>query len=510
MNLKKIMYMPEFNFGGILNYFFCASLILTSFGSYKASACSNAHGKIPHVDIDVLSKAKNPSVVPSELGPSSNKLLLSNISLEGGYGRGWYYENPKSTVEELVNQGFAMYNMFQYTDSFRSFNTALKSDPNLTIAYIGRALNAMSLDQNNQYYLVEAYEHIMSEKGKGRLDAKTLAWADIVLVMVTGRESSGQELDIQTAYNKLKMVDPDNLEVITSMNWVANIYNIKDFEIALAKDPQNAAAMHYLMHIAEGRNDHSEALKFGQLMVPLTPKSAHGQHMLGHVMPHFNRWAEADKQFTIAHQLHLDWSKQNNVPPSEDWHYGHNLQLFSVTKMVVDPASAVSILQEIETVNPGAIIDTLDYQIATVNLSQNAALESYLMQVEGYSPQYKNYVQSSRLFFDLVFKATDESVVSKISSSIGSMPNFKNKNFLKFATSFIQALRVNDTGTQNQILNRLVGELNANFSKGGFDGWQQSVIETLMYKKVFEVYGATDAVNMMQTEIIDVYMNPIN
>lgn len=511
MKSNQLLFVSKTNhLGRVFSYFLTIFLILSLITSNKVVACSNAHGKIPHVDIDVLSRAKNPTTLPAQLGPSSIKLLQSDINLESGYGRGWYYANPQNAEENLVNQGFAMYNMFQYTDSFRSFNTALKLNPNLTIAYIGRALNALSLDQSNQYYLVEAYEQIMAAKGKGLLDAKTLGWVDLVLVMITGYESSGQKLDIQTAYNNLKIVDPDNLEVITAMNWVANIYNLDDFDKALAKDPQNVGALHYLMHIAEGRNDHSEALMFGQLLVPLVPKSAHGQHMLGHVLPHFNRWAEADSQFKIADQLHLDWSKQNKVPASEDWHYGHNLQLFSVTKMVVDPANAVSVLKEIETINPGAIIDTLDYLIATTNLGQKTGLENYLIEVEGYSTEYKNYVQSSRLFFDLIFKASDDDVVSKIAASLGSMSNFKNKNFLKFATSFIQALRSNDSSLQTQILNRLIGQLNANFSKGGFDGWQQSVIETLMYKKVFEIYGSTDGLYRMQKEIVDMYMKPIS
>jgi tetratricopeptide (TPR) repeat protein len=471
-----------------------------------AQAHNADHEVLPVVGQDVLSATT--ATPPDKLGFSSIQLLMSDITLEGGYGRGWYYVTPQNSTEEMINQGFAMYNMFQYTDAFRSFNTALKADPTLTIAQIGRALNAMNLDQNDQFYLVEAYDHIMANASK--MDSKTLAWSNMFLAMVTGKDSSGKNLDAQSAYAALKSADPDNLEVISAINWVANIYNMNDFNMALQKDPENVGALHYLMHIAEGQNDHAEALRYAERMVVLTPRSAHGQHMYGHVLPHFNRWAEADKQFAIAHQLHLDWGKANNVSPNEDWHYGHNLQLFSVTKMVVDPANAVSVLQMIEAVNPGAIIDTLDYLTATTDLGQKAGLEKYLTDVESYSVQYKNYVQSSRLFFELVFSASDANTVSKIATSLSSMPNFKNKNFLQFATAYIQAVRSNNVASQTQILNRLIGQLNANFSRGGFDGWQQSVIETLMYKKVFEVYGSTEGVNRIQKEIADVYMNPID
>lgn len=486
----------------------CLALAFAGLGFNSQAWAHNDHGNAKPVGRSALASAS--AQPPENLGWSSLQLLNKTIPVQSGYGRGWFYETPQNLEEELVNQGFAMMNMFQYTDGFRSFNSALAINPNSTIAQIGRALNAMNLDGSNTYYLEAAYSHILKQASAGALDAKMVAWAQMYVVLVTGQNLQGSPMDARTAYINLKAADGNNLEVLSAINWIAGVNDLNDYDIVLAKDSNHAGALHYLMHIAEGRNDHAQALYYGQRMVPLTPKSAHGQHMLGHVLPHFNRWEEADKQFEIAHQLHLDWAKENDVHPSEDWHWGHNLQLFSVTKMVFQPDATVGVLQLIEELNPGAINDTLDYITATEDVSMKSSIAATFTQVEAFGQDYKEHVQSSKLYFELVFNSQDPDILQKISTQVATMGNFKNRTFLLTATSLITAARAQNQDTVDQILSRMITQLDINFSRGGFDGWQHSVMETLMYKKVFEVYGLQDGLSRIQTEILDVYMNPNN
>lgn len=499
-----------------LSQFFLTILLSLTLPNLVLAHSGSHDAEIPHINEAFAQNADQ--TAPDRLGFASDRLLNLEITIEGGYGRGWYFETPTTKAEEFVNQGFAMFNMFQYVDAFRSFNTAIQLDPKLTIAYIGKALNAANLDGGNTYYLIEAYQHILDNAAK--LDAKTLAWANLYLAMVTGQNLNGANFTPAQAYNALKIADPNNLEVITCVNWIAGVYSVPDFQVALQKDPQNAGALHYLMHLEEGRNNHQGALDYALLMVPIVPNSAHGQHMLGHVLPHFNRWAAGDKQFEIAHQLHLDWTQRNNaalaakglppIGPEEDWHYAHNLTLMSVTKMVVDPSQTVAVLTEIQGISPGAIIDTLDYLVATTPLAEKQNVSTILDQVEAYSPEYKNYVLSSRLFYNLVFESTTPAQASAIGATAATLPNFKNKSFLQITTQMIAAKHSNKTYEFTRYLNSAISQLNTNFSRGGFDGWQQSVIETLMYKKVFEVYGLDDANQALKDQIIDVYMSPVN
>jgi tetratricopeptide (TPR) repeat protein len=489
------------------------STVLTVFAlSSVVSVSAFSHGSDNDSEMMELSNTDNGAdsnlpAMPQNLGPATIGTLLKEIAVESGYGTGWYFKTPKTEAEVLVNQGFAMLNQFQYLDAFRSFNTAQTKDADLAIAYIGKAFSAMNLDGSDSYFLYEAYNYILSVQST--LDPSTLAWANLYSSMVTGTDLQGNPLSINVAYSSLKVADPDNLEVFGFANWLTNQHNMSDYNYALTVEPTYAGVHHYLMHLAEGQNNHQEALEYAFDLVPLTLGSAHAQHMLGHVLPHFNRWEEADKQFEISHQLHLDWAKKNGVPAEEDWHYYHNLELLSITKMVINPAQAYNVLTEIERINPGEIINTLDFLVSTVEVAQKAGLENYFKQLESYSVEYKNYVLSSRLFFDLVFNANDVNVLNKLTSDVPKMANFKNKAFLMSATQIINLSKAGKDQDAAKVLNSAIRQLDANFSRGGFDGWQKSVITTLMYRKTLEVYGLNEFERELQNKIIDKFMNPI-
>lgn len=484
-------------------------LMCSAFGF---ASTSHAHNGINHgssVPMQSFAVGTIDPSLPQYMGASSMKLLYSDIAVTDGYGRGWYFEIPQNEAEELVNQGFAMYNMFQYTDAFRSFNSALNIDPNLVIASIGRGLVGLNLDPNVDFFLQVGFNQVIVNNGS--MDSKTKAWSNMYLAMVTGKDLDSNSLSVRQAYDDLKAADPTNLEAYSLVNWIAQIHNMNDYNFVLNVDPNHQGALHYLMHLAEGESDHTGALSYGVRLVPNVLKSGHGQHMLGHVLPHFNRWNAADKQFAIAHQIHLDWASENKVLASEDWHYIHNLMLFSVTKMVIDPSNVDWILKEIENINPGAINDRLDYSSAQAAGDQVQALRQELTQIEGFSPEYKNYVRSSRLYFELVTGNTsDLAGVKQLESQLPTMPDFKNKTLLLVTTKLILAKEAGNQPELDRITAFMVKQLNDNFSRGGFDGWQKSVLDSIMFKKAFEVYGLNYSMNQLQTQIIDVYMNPID
>ena len=142
---------------------------------------------------------------PANLGFSSLSFLEKEIQIEVGYGQGHYYDQlrgPRVLSEELVNQGFAMLNLFQYTDAFRSFETALSLDNTLEIAKVGRAFSAMSLDPKNFYYVGLAVYSLKTNVDN--LDSTTRAWGNFLSSMVQRKSLSGSDLSLKQAYVDLK------------------------------------------------------------------------------------------------------------------------------------------------------------------------------------------------------------------------------------------------------------------------------------------------------------------
>lgn len=449
------------------------------------------------------------AVKPSALGASSLTLLEKEIQIEGGYGEGHYYKDANSLAQNLVNQGFAMLNLFQYTDAFRSFDTALKDSANLKIAVIGRAFAALSLDSQDKHFTDIALQSLKIDLET--LDKSTRSWGDLLSSLLDGSDLSGQSLSPNQAYLKLKSTKTVNSDIKTYGNWVSQSYVMSDFQDVLSSDAVNAGALHYMLHMAEGESSpegHLKALGFGERLIKVATSSAHAQHMYGHVLPHFNRWNEADKQFTIADGLHNAWAEKNSVAPGEDWHYYHNLDLWSVSKMVVDSQGALAVLGQIQSLNTYALLDYLDYASATFPIAAKEQIEGVLNQVESQSPDFKNLVLSSRLYFNIVFVPGQQSF-NEVVQALNSGARFKNQELLYKFLTLLQA-KNSDPDQHSIIQKNIIKGLSDNFESGGFDGWKKSVMEALMYKKLFQLYGLSDSLSLLESDIFDAYMNPVD
>ncbi len=444
---------------------------------------------------------------PTQMGASSIQLLEKSIDVVGGYGEGHFFDKPANLSEELINQGFAMLNLFQYTDAFRSFLSATKLDKDLAIAQVGVGLSSIFLDGNNRYFVDQTLDFISSHSLQG-LDK---AWANIFTSLVTGRDINGLNLSASQAYQNIKLTAGSNPETLTLANWITNTYDVDDLNIVLRTDPDHAGALHYLLHLAEMRNDHQSALGYGERLVEIATRSGHAQHMYGHVLPHFNRWNEADHQFEIADKIHKDWGTENGVEPSEDWHYMHNLDLWSVTKMVIEPRKALVILAEIKDLNPGAILDYIDYAAASlpVNEDSKVKIDGFLEPFETYSTSYRSYVLSSRLFFDMIYQPSQVSLETA-SKELQKATDFKNKQFLNVSLTLLQANISNDAKLTTQATDYMIASLVANFERGGFDGWKASVLEAVMYKRFLQIYNLKNVEDQLQSEVLDRFMSPID
>lgn len=476
-------------------------IFLSSF-SFANTDHDHDHMKAPEIQLVTSDNQNKPTMMRS----TSVKLLETQIGITGDHGQGRFFLEESTEVEKLVNQGFTMLNMFQWTDAFRSFNTALEINPKSVESYIGRAFASISIDPSQHYYLIITNNFLKINKDV--LTKEQKAWANLLLSIMTRGDLDENPLATPKAYQSLLEDDPTNIEVSVFANWVSDTYNTSLLKKVLDIDSSNAGATHYLLHLGEGINDHDTALFYGEKLSKLTLGSGHGQHMYGHALPHFNRWNEADKQFSIAHDIHTKWAKTNNVHPSEDWHYTHNLDLWSVTKMVLEPSKAIQILEELEPYYDGYALDLLDLRII---LGTDAKVESDIItSYEERSDYWKNFVISSRKLHTLINQPEEFDSNKNILFAGLDWENSTKDNTLYLSIILIESSVTGDKETQKRAVQYVTTYLADEFERGGFDGWRKSVLETLIYKKVFEVYGLNEALNAVNEKVINVYMNPVD
>ena len=443
---------------------------------------------------------------PEAMRSTSVRLLETPIGITKDYGEGNFFLEESTKVQKLVNQGFAMLNTFQWVGAFRSFNTAINLEPKSVEAHIGRAFSSISLDPGQSYYLNITKSFL--EKNRGVLSKEQKAWANFLLAVMIQKDIEGKALSTAHAFTSLQKQDPNNIEVSVFGNWVSNTYNVALLEVVIKKDSENAGATHYLLHLAEMKNDHDTAVFYGERLSKLALGSGHGQHMYGHVLPHFNRWNEADHQFTLAHNIHLDWAKKNGVHPSEDWHYSHNLNLWSVTSMVLNPSKAVEILEELEPFHYSYSLDLLDLRIVigTNDKVEDGVISGYEVRSEG----WRNAVASSRKLHTLINQSDKfEQIKVEILNNLNWKESSKD-NTLYISLVLIDANKRGDVQTQKKVIDHITSTLSNEFYRGGFDGWRKSVLEVLVYSKIFEVYRLDEAAKALKEKVIDVHMSPID
>lgn len=257
------------------------------------------------------------------LGEVSVELLQSPIGLESGAGRA-YLLKETDDFSKYVNQSAAYLNVFDWSSAYRSALQAYRLNKNSTWSLTFQLISLVNLDQSAaQKYgpqIVKQLNQMLD--GSISLALEEKLWAELAVGLY---ESDDQKL--QTAWDTLMFEFPDSIEVLTLANWQVGARDMLAFEKALKINPNHPGANHYIGHMYEGLEQHDKALMHTKKLSEVSSGSAHAQHMYGHVLPHVGKWDEAIGQFEIAHAIHLNWAKKNNVDPGEDWHYSHNLHL---------------------------------------------------------------------------------------------------------------------------------------------------------------------------------------
>jgi tetratricopeptide (TPR) repeat protein len=245
--------------------------------------------------------------------------------------------NPEA--QAFYNQGVACLHNYVWIDAARSFNQALRLDPQLAMAHVG--LFRVFINLND---LTAAAEEVR----KAQALQTSLADRELRRIEVTAKHLEARQ-DLQNhekheAYKKALDVAlnsyPEDVELwllrgnaeepaADGRGQRGQSGSIAFYEAAMAYAPDNFAAHHYLTHSLENIGRNQDAEKHGQRNAQLANGVPHAHHMWGHDLRLLGKIEAAIEQFEIANQLEKNWYKTDGLDPSLDWHRPHNLDLLS-------------------------------------------------------------------------------------------------------------------------------------------------------------------------------------
>lgn len=288
-------------------------------------------------------------------------------------GVGSIHEKVTTTspdAQAFYDQGLAYLNSFVWIEAARSFNQALRLDPNLAVAHLGLSDAYIGLQDVPSARAEFAKAESLSEKATEAERARIAIRAKQIEYL----EDSGN-LQKYFAYRQA-ITDAIKVTPTDPLLWILRGFadegsplahgqgggpdTIAFYETALSFSPDNFAAHHYLAHTYENMGLAKEALEQSQAYERLAPAIPHAHHMVGHDLRRLGRTEEAAQEFLKAEQLENSYYEAEHVPARYDWHHAHNLNLLAMCYQALGQMKAAEAAYREAFALP-AFVDLADY-----------------------------------------------------------------------------------------------------------------------------------------------------
>ncbi|PYY02594.1 MAG: hypothetical protein DMG64_11150 [Acidobacteria bacterium] len=237
-------------------------------------------------------------------------------------------------AQQWFDQGLAALHCFWDYEALRTFEEAVRLDPDCAMCHWGlaRALDSRGGDKEQHKAELKKAEELAS---KATDHEQRYIHADVA------SDKKKDDDDAEAAYAKQMeaLIDryPDDLEArllyALSLNHgystegeprSGSLYGQSVLREILQQHPDNAAANHYWIHAVEG--SHPElAIPSAERLGSLAPDSGHMVHMPGHIFYRVGDYERARQIFLDSMHVDRAYMDRQHVAEKDDWNYAHNI-----------------------------------------------------------------------------------------------------------------------------------------------------------------------------------------
>ena len=309
---------------------------------------------------------------------------------------------PITTSSELAqayfDQGLRLHYGFWISESRRSFEEAIRQDPDAPMPYWGKAWSFGRYHNNSappERDLETAYEAIqeaLARKDRGTRLEQALIEA-MAKRIAEDPKAPRQPLDeaYASAMREAAEEFPDNVDVLTlaaaaQMNtsrwnyWDDNgkpndddtLWFVETLEKALEIDPRHSGAIHYYVHGVEASDDVFRAREPARRLASTAPNLAHLVHMGSHILIQtgdYDHAADTNIDASMADELYIGQPDQEGRYPLGS--YQHNVHFVWVAASM-EGRSLVA-LQQAQKLRD-KVFETIPHQV----IQQSTRYQNYM------------------------------------------------------------------------------------------------------------------------------------
>jgi tetratricopeptide (TPR) repeat protein len=278
----------------------------------------------------------------SHMGWVPRAILERPAPLRAGTGNA--HEAVTTSAKEaqaLYDQGLNYLHGYVWIEAARSFNAALRLDPDLAMAYVGLSRVYSGLDDPPAAQAALARAQSLGAKASER-ERRRIAVRVKQLEALADLANATKHAEYKRAIDDALAADVDDVELwllrgnaeeptAAGRGQRGGAASTAFYGEALRRSPDNAAAHHYLIHSYETIGQIPAALEHGEAYARLAPAIPHSHHMWAHDLRRVGRIDDAIAAFRRADALEKAYYAAEDISASLDWHHIHNLDLLATS-----------------------------------------------------------------------------------------------------------------------------------------------------------------------------------
>ena len=277
-------------------------------------------------------------------------LLERPVTIRAGVGPAHDDAGTKSPeAQRFYDQGLAYLHNYVWIEAARSFNQALRADPNLALAHVGLSYAYVEVNQSALATQSISAAQALTAKQTGHVrrhvETRSLQMAaesapgDPAKLAVYRKALDGALAafpnDVDFVLRRGIAESPDPADRGQGSIPAAIPYYERALKMAGPSASSAAlttwAAHHFLAHAHENAGRIREAEIHAAAYAARNPAVPHAVHMHGHELRRLGRINEAIARFEAADKLQRDYLAREQIPAEFDWHHAHNLDLLAAS-----------------------------------------------------------------------------------------------------------------------------------------------------------------------------------
>lgn len=287
---------------------------------------------------------EDPHAACASMGWVPREILERPVTLRAGTGNSPDTATTSSAeAQAFYRQGLNYLHGYVWIEAARSFNQALRLDPQMALAHWGLSRVYSGLD-DHEAAVQEAQraQALAASANASPREQRRIALRLQQLQAMANLDNASLHAAYKQALDRALAIDFDDVELwlvrgnaeeptASGRGQRGSAASTAFYMQALNVDPDNAAAHHYLIHSYEGIGQIDRALKHGEAYAGLAPTIPHAHHMWGHDLRRVGRIDDAIAAFRRADELEKAYYAQERIPADMDWHHVHNLDLLATS-----------------------------------------------------------------------------------------------------------------------------------------------------------------------------------